>query len=51
MGEVAHGFIERIPDYRKILQQFKNILVLYEINIKNAIVTIDFENTSEIEIL
>jgi len=46
--EVAEGFINKIPDYKNTIEQAGESLVLFEIKFSTAIVTLDFENITDI---
>lgn len=50
LNEISDRFVEKIPEYKEMLEHFKDILVLYEVSIIKATVTINHENISEIEV-
>ncbi len=45
LGDVAYGFVERIPGYKDTLDQAGEFLKLYEIHFQEVHVTVDFENS------
>jgi uncharacterized pyridoxamine 5'-phosphate oxidase family protein len=46
--DIADGFISKIPDYKKMVEQAGEYLILFEIKFNTATVTLDFENIDNI---
>lgn len=42
--DIKDSFISKMPDYKEIIEQAGQFLILYEIRIDTAKVTLDFEN-------
>jgi hypothetical protein len=46
--DIADGFISKIPDYKEMVEQAGEYLILFEIKFNTATVTLDFENIDNI---
>ncbi len=42
--DAAEQFIKKIPDYKDIIEQAGDYLILFEIAFESAVITLDFEN-------
>lgn len=50
VGEMADSFIQKIPEYDKVIQMMKEMLVVYEIHVKDVQVILGMEEEKEISL-
>lgn len=50
IAEMADHFIRKIPDYKDTIEQAGEYLILFELKFATATVTLDFENSSTLNL-
>ena len=48
--DISEEFINKIPEYKELVEEVGNHLILFEIMIDTAIITLDFENINTIKL-
>ena len=48
--DISEEFINKIPEYKESIEEVGNHLILFEIMIDTAIITLDFENINTIKL-